>query len=87
MNELQCLQEVANPNDYKKEKTLKEELQRLMEQEELSLKQRAKVDWLCHGDENSKYFHACVRQRQRRNGVEKIHDAAGNLCTTQTTIE
>jgi hypothetical protein len=84
---LKSIQEESNPNDFEKEKELKEELQRLMEQEELSLKQRAKVDWLRHGDKNSKYFHACVRQRQRRNSVEKINDAGGQLCTTQEAIE
>jgi hypothetical protein len=40
-----------------------DELDSLLEQEELKWQQRAKVNWLKHGDRNSKYFHAAATQK------------------------
>ena len=58
-----------------------------MEQEDIKWKQMAKVEWLRNGDKNTKYYHACVRQRQRRYTIEKIHDDGGRLCLNQGAIE
>jgi hypothetical protein len=51
------------------------------------VRQHAKVEWLRNGDKNSKFFHACVRERQNRNFIEQIYDGAGRMCTTQEDIE
>ncbi|KAJ9542842.1 hypothetical protein OSB04_029348 [Centaurea solstitialis] len=31
--------------------------------------QKAKINWLAEGDENSKFFHAAIRKCERRNGI------------------
>jgi hypothetical protein len=45
-----------------------------MEQVNLKWRQRAKEEWLVHGDKNSKYFHASASQRRRANMISTIAD-------------
>jgi hypothetical protein len=85
--ELELLQKENDGLSRKEEKILKEEIDGLLEQEEAKWKQRAKENWLRHGDRNTKYFHACATQRQRRNAIEQVMDGRGNMCTTAETIE
>jgi hypothetical protein len=42
---------------------IQRDLQVQLEQEEIKWRQRAKINWLSHGDRNSKFFHACANQR------------------------
>jgi hypothetical protein len=49
----------------------------LLELEETKLKQRAKINWLKHGDQNSKFYHACINQRRRNNYISHITDSMG----------
>lgn len=44
--------------------SIQRELNELMEEDEVKWSERAKEDWLKHDNKNSKYFHACVNQRQ-----------------------
>jgi Neuraminidase (sialidase) len=37
----------------------------------------AKVEWLKNGDRNTKYFHACSKQRMKKNLVSSIKDDGG----------
>ncbi|XP_059429071.1 uncharacterized protein LOC132162868 [Corylus avellana] len=69
------------------EKVIKDAINELLEQEELSWKQRAKEEWLRHGDRNTKYFLACATQKRRQNTIDQIRDAEGKLCTMVTAIE
>ncbi|KAK7243624.1 hypothetical protein RIF29_38430 [Crotalaria pallida] len=50
------------------------------------LKQKAKVDWMREGDENSKMFHNAIKQRLYRNKILRIQDAYGNIVTGQDNI-
>lgn len=54
--------------------TVKQELHSLIDQEDLVWKQRAKENWLKHGDKNTKYFHVCANQRRRANQISRILD-------------
>ncbi|XP_059446385.1 uncharacterized protein LOC132177924 [Corylus avellana] len=58
----------------------------LLEEEEMKWQQRAKVDWLKHGDKNSKYFHACATQRRRANKISSIIDAEGITCDSPESV-
>ncbi|XP_074283670.1 uncharacterized protein LOC141608207 [Silene latifolia] len=51
------------------------------------LAQKAKVDWLKLGDENSQYFHSTIRQRRAHNKVFQIHDSDGKLCVDNSAIQ
>ncbi|XP_074292882.1 uncharacterized protein LOC141619762 [Silene latifolia] len=48
-----------------------EELRKAMDQ---FLSQKAKCDWLRYGDDNTSYFHACIKRRRAKNRVFKIAD-------------
>ncbi|GJT77731.1 putative RNA-directed DNA polymerase [Tanacetum coccineum] len=47
--------------------------------EELMLKQRAKVEWLSEGDFNTKFFHKTIKEKLNRNRVENVEDMNGKL--------
>jgi hypothetical protein len=66
---------------------LQGEIDEILEQDELKWRQRAKEDWLKHGDKNTKYFHACANQRSKVNKISMIEDDDGRRCTTQEEIE
>ncbi|XP_062119324.1 uncharacterized protein LOC133833082 [Humulus lupulus] len=38
------------------------------------LKQKAKMEWLKHGDENTKVLHSCIRSRRIQNSLHSIWD-------------
>ena len=50
----------------------------LENREEIYWKQRSRQEWLRHGDNNSKFFHAKAKQRTTRNTIDRIRDEAGN---------
>jgi len=58
-----------------------------LEEEDMKWKQRAKETWLKHGDHNTKYFHACVNVRSKRNLISQITDGNGTVCSTLRDIE
>lgn len=49
----------------------------LLRKEKLWWAQRAKVQWLKHGDLNTKYFHYKAHQRKRKNIIHSIKDNQG----------
>jgi ribonuclease HI len=77
--ELSFLQDVDGTPNLEAIKNTKAAVHQLLEQEEMRWKQRAKIDWLQHGDKNTKYFHACANQRQKSNLIRKICDARGTV--------
>jgi hypothetical protein len=57
---------------------LETNLDTLLLKEELWWSQRAKSNWLQHGDKNSKYFHFKASQRHRKNTINFIQDSQGS---------
>ena len=45
--------------------------------EEQFWSQKARVKWLSHGDRNSKFFHAAVRQRRVQGTIHRIKTLEG----------
>ncbi|XP_071739600.1 uncharacterized protein [Rutidosis leptorrhynchoides] len=37
------------------------------------LKQKARIKWVTDEDENSKYFHSCIKRRQNKNNIRGIN--------------
>lgn len=66
---------------------LKQKIQVQLNKEDLWWRQRAKVDWLKHGDRNTHYFHACVNSRRRKNSIEKVKDINGQLGTSTEDVQ
>jgi hypothetical protein len=76
-NQLVVLQGEEEQIDMGKINSLQQEINELLEINELKWSQQAKENWLKHGDKNSKYFQACVRQRRRTNQITEIRDVEG----------
>lgn len=49
--------------------------------EELYWKQRSRVNWLAHGDKNSKYFHVFASARRDKNHIRGLVSSHGDWCT------
>jgi hypothetical protein len=60
-NELEHVQCREDGRNEELEKTLKKEINTLLEQEDDRWRQRAKEEWLKNDNRNTKYFHVCVR--------------------------
>ncbi|XP_057248240.1 uncharacterized protein LOC130590220 [Beta vulgaris subsp. vulgaris] len=51
------------------------------------LHQKVKSDWLKGGDDNTAYFHACLRKRRIQNHISRIQDSQGVWQETPEQIE
>ena len=59
-------------NMIRKELTVKNKLEKLEEQLDMAVRQRAHADWLSKGDRNTKYFQAYALERKRRNRITRL---------------
>ncbi|WCJ43751.1 hypothetical protein M5689_024469 [Euphorbia peplus] len=64
----------------------KRDLNHWLEVEEAYWKQRAKAFWLLGGDQNSKFFHACVQSRKKANKMVRLRDRNGALHEDETEM-
>jgi hypothetical protein len=81
--QLQGLEDMGNSNQIAH---LKRDIQLQLEKDDLWWRQRAKVEWLKHGDRNTRYFHACVNSRRRKNNIEKIKDENGQWWSSNEDV-
>ncbi|XP_048496393.1 uncharacterized protein LOC125495655 [Beta vulgaris subsp. vulgaris] len=51
------------------------------------IKQKVKQEWISSGDQNSRYFHACLRKRRVQNQICRIQDKNGVWKEKQEDIE
>lgn len=57
---------------------LENTIEKLVVQEKMHWKQRARTNWLAHGDGNTKFLHSFASQRKRINHIKGLNDASGN---------
>ena len=56
-NQLQTLQDsIVTKEDVRRERVCREELEELLDREELMWAQKARTNWILHGDRNTRYF-------------------------------
>lgn len=55
--------------------------------DEMILVQKAKIKWLRAGDGNNVFFHATVKERNRRVGIRKLVNDQNQTLTTQEYVE
>jgi hypothetical protein len=67
----------SNLNQYS---ALRKRLDRLLVQDDLYWKQRAKTIWYRDGDLNTKFFHAATTSRRKINRIEHLEDSNGTVC-------
>ncbi|KAA3478112.1 reverse transcriptase [Gossypium australe] len=56
------------------------------DKEEIFWEQRARVNWLQHGDHNTSFFHKMAGQRHFRGRISELEDAAGNHTTESANM-
>ncbi|KAH9685475.1 reverse transcriptase domain-containing protein [Citrus sinensis] len=59
-------------------KRLEKQIDNMLLDEEVYLKQRSRADWLLEGDRNTKFFHAKATARKRKNRIEGVLDENGS---------
>ncbi|WJX57524.1 hypothetical protein P8452_43075 [Trifolium repens] len=62
-------QGLLNTSEVEERKKLFGDLWRLLKSKDVLAVQRSRAKWLKEGDTNSKYFHGCLKARERRNAI------------------
>lgn len=60
---------------------------KLLEQQEVYWKQRAKQFWLREGDQNTRFFHKYASTWRQNNRIIGLHDSSGNWVETDDQIQ
>ncbi|KAL4302611.1 hypothetical protein GQ457_10G021430 [Hibiscus cannabinus] len=53
------------------------------DKEEIYWEQRSRINWLCHGDKNTAYFHRCASARKKQNIVKNLKNNYGVLVSDE----
>lgn len=70
LNEL--LHSKCDKDNFTRITTLEHDIEKMVVQNELHWKQRARLNWLAHGDGNTKIFHSFASDRKRSNHIKGI---------------
>nr|CAD1817805.1 unnamed protein product [Ananas comosus var. bracteatus] len=88
INMLSKLQELPiNHPNRDGEGTSITQLEDLMFKQELYWAQRAKDNWICNGDRNTKYFHMKATMRNRKNMITSLKNDAGKTVTDRVELQ
>jgi len=49
----------------------------LLQKQEIYSAQRSRINWLKHGDRNTKFFHAKASQKRRKNYIRGMWNSQG----------
>lgn len=60
---------------------------RVLNQQDMYWKQRAKLFWLKEGDQNTMFFHNAVRRRKQKNNIERLKSKEGNWVEKGTELD
>ena len=57
--------------------SLSKKMDELLQKQEIYWAQQSRINWLKHGDRNTKFFHAKASQRRRKNFIKGIRNSQG----------
>uniref|UniRef100_A0A8I6XZ81 Reverse transcriptase domain-containing protein n=1 Tax=Hordeum vulgare subsp. vulgare TaxID=112509 RepID=A0A8I6XZ81_HORVV len=55
--------------------------------EEIMWRQRAQIQWLLEGDQNTKFFHQKASSRRKKNNIVSLTKADGSICSDPRELE
>ncbi|CAN0905945.1 hypothetical protein LINGRAHAP2_LOCUS23943 [Linum grandiflorum] len=85
---IKVIQEAVRTDaNFEEERKLKCKLEQVSRSEEKYWSQKAKVNWLSLGDENTKFFHSSTIQRSVRNRITSIRMADDSLTCNKGIIK
>lgn len=67
-----------NNGDFSRDE-IKDEIWKNLYLKECLLKQKSRQKWLAEGNCNTKYFHAVMRERRRKNAILSIRNGEGEM--------
>ncbi|XP_074314278.1 uncharacterized protein LOC141649487 [Silene latifolia] len=85
--QLQLETDPQNESFIREEIKLAAELRDLNLARESFLKQKAKTQWLEHGDSNTAYFHGAIKKKCSINKITQTEDQNGTLCKDNQSIQ
>ena len=69
---LKNAQENISLNNWDVEKKIKQELEKVEEQEQTMWMQKSRVNWILQGDRNTRFYHTVTTRRRIRNRIQGI---------------
>ena len=78
--------EALQSGDNSLVRSLKADINDLLDKESCMWLQRSKVLWAKNGDQNSKYFHRRDTQRYRKNSIVNIRNSEGHWCSNMEEV-
>ncbi|XP_021593063.1 uncharacterized protein LOC110600514 [Manihot esculenta] len=80
------LEEDLDSADAREVRRLKEQWNQILAEEEIRIRQQAKLFWFRNGDKNTKYFHNNIKARRRQNRIVEITTSDGSISSDQHVI-
>lgn len=77
----------TNPYLNQLQETLWEEYEKTLLQEKILWSQRARYEWLQFGDQNTKFFHASMLVKKKRNRIIVLKDDRNNRVTDKAELK
>ncbi|XP_073357859.1 uncharacterized protein [Aegilops tauschii subsp. strangulata] len=85
LHELREISGRSGPNHV--ETKVIDRLTELYHQEEMLWRQRARLEWLVHGDKNTYFFHLRASRRRRKNQIKMLQRPDGQMTENLTEME
>ena len=87
-DQLQQIQNsISTIKDVRLERSVRNDLEELLNKEELMWPQKARSNWILQGDRNTKFFQTVVRQKRARNRIMQIKNDLGCFTENPNEIE
>lgn len=77
----------ADQSLFKRERSLKQTLEKWIMVKNIILRQKARVQWLSLGDSNSAFFHASIRNKITQNNITNLVSEQGEVFQSEVDIK
>ncbi|CAA0841284.1 Unknown protein, partial [Striga hermonthica] len=85
--QLKEMREAEGQRNWEEWDRLQKEMDEANKSEELFWQQKARVEWLREGEQNTHFYHAWVTQRRRTNSISRLITEQQRICESKEEIE